>query len=187
MALLDKLHASTLAARKASLKSPDDLTEDEKAIVAYAVFLVTLLADINSAAKADGNRAPTDADADKVVRSQAKSLRKGLDTAVEEAVKAVSEEGDPEAVAQAKAVKADAVRSSTWYSETQAKVAFLENLIPAPLDQHHLTMAITDAAADLDTKPVMREMGRIMKALNEKYPGQIDGALVRKLIEAGAC
>lgn len=187
MGLLHTLSTSALIARKASLKSPEELTDEEKTVVPYAAFIVSLLSEIQQEAKA-AKRAANDDDATKVVRAQVKSLLKGLDSAVAEAVAGAGVgENASEDLKAAALAKGEAVKQTAWYAETQTKAAYLSALIPAPLDTHHLTMAITDAAASLDTTPVMKEMGRIMKALNERFPGQIDGALVRKLLETGAC
>lgn len=176
MALLEDLKKMSMAARKAAMRKdwalPGTLaylsmTDAEiadqaaqQALAPHASFLSKVLADVNLAAKSDKPpREANDLDADKVIRTTVKQLQ-----------------------------DAAAAAGDTAYGHTVAEqIDMLKSFLPEPLDEHHLTMAITDAAAFLDTQPVMKEMGRIMKRLNELHPGRIDGGLVRKLIESGAC
>lgn len=187
MGLLTKIHADILTARKAVLsKTEEELTDDQKRLAPHSALLVTLLSEINAVAKADGNRQPTDADADKAIRSSIKTMAGGMETSLTEARNSIPDDGTPK-TQNAIEAKVQAVKDSTWFKNTQAQSTFLQTYVPPPLDKHHLTMAVTDAAAFLDTVPTMKEMGRIMKRLNEIYPGQINGALVREILESGNC
>ncbi len=176
MALLEELRTKSLAARKAAMRkdwalpgTPPYLMMSEaevavqaeqQALAPHAAFLAKVIADITEIARADRpSRAPTDMDAVKVLRTTVKELQDAATTAGE----------------------------SAYGVSLAEQIAMLAAYLPEPMDEHHLTMAITDAAAFLDTQPVMKEMGRIMKRLNELHPGRIDGTLVRRLIESGAC
>ncbi|WIY83721.1 GatB/YqeY domain-containing protein [Propionimicrobium sp. PCR01-08-3] len=69
-----------------------------------------------------------------------------------------------------------------------AEAEFLGRYLPKQLSEAELT-AIVDAQmaateAELGAKPTMRQMGSIVKAVNEKVAGQADGKTVATLVKA---
>ncbi len=69
-----------------------------------------------------------------------------------------------------------------------AEADFLARYLPQPLTEDEL-VAIVDAQmaateAELGAKPTMRQMGAIVKAVNEKVAGRADGKTVAGLVKA---
>lgn len=144
MGLMQTLLDATLAARRA---------RDE-----HAAFYASVLSDITAAAKADGNRQPTDEDADKVVRSTLKSLDKAM---------------------------SDLPPAAPYAIQMKDRREKLAEFIPEPLTGAALERAIRVAADGNDIPIEMRSMGRIMAVLNQQHPGLIDGAAVSAAIKKG--
>jgi hypothetical protein len=142
MSLLDQIRTDSLNARREG----SDLSP----------FLTQTLAEIEARAKADGQRAPTDADAEAVVRAAIKSWTKAL-------------AGDP-----AKGVPPIPADSDYGF-EIAGKLDYLNPLVPGMLEGAELEAAI--AGLGIERSP--KSMGLIMKALNAAYPGRVDGALVK--------
>lgn len=142
MSLLERIRTDSLNARREG----SDLSP----------FLTQTLAEIADRAKADGQREPTDADAEAVVRAGIKSWRKAL-------------AGDP-----AKGVP-PIPPDSSYGREIAAKLDYLTPLIPPMLEGAELAAAIESLGLERSPK----SMGLIMKGLNAAYPGRVDGALVK--------
>lgn len=62
----------------------------------------------------------------------------------------------------------------------RAQIAIVERYLPAQLDEAGARKAIGELAAELGVSS-KKEMGKLMKAVMEKYRGQIDGKLASKL------
>ena len=62
----------------------------------------------------------------------------------------------------------------------RAQIAIVERYLPAQLDEAGAKKAIADLAAELGVS-TKKEMGKLMKAVMERYKGQIDGKLASKL------
>ncbi|WP_341728158.1 GatB/YqeY domain-containing protein [Brooklawnia sp.] len=82
---------------------------------------------------------------------------------------------------------ADAGRPELAEKEA-AEADFLTRYLPQPLSQDEL-VAIVDAQmaateAELGAKPTMRQMGAVVKAVNEKVAGRADGKTVAGLVKA---
>ncbi len=71
-------------------------------------------------------------------------------------------------------------------AQNRAERAILDAYVPAPLDANELERAIRALLAD----GTPRQMGAVMAALRERYPGRIDGkaasALARTVLGEGA-
>jgi uncharacterized protein YqeY len=62
----------------------------------------------------------------------------------------------------------------------RAQIAVVERYLPAQLDEAAAKKAIGDLAGELGVS-TKKEMGKLMKAVMERYKGQIDGKLASKL------
>jgi uncharacterized protein YqeY len=62
-------------------------------------------------------------------------------------------------------------------SQNRAERAILEGYVPAPLGPDELERAIRDALA----AGVQRQMGAVMAALRERFPGRVDGKSASEL------
>jgi len=62
-------------------------------------------------------------------------------------------------------------------SQNRAERAILEDYVPAPLGPDEVERAIRDALA----AGVPRQMGAVMAALRERFPGRVDGKVASEL------
>jgi uncharacterized protein YqeY len=63
----------------------------------------------------------------------------------------------------------------------RAEIAIIERYLPQPLDEAALREAITALAAEVGATS-KRDMGKVMKALGERYKGRYDGKVASRLI-----
>ena len=63
----------------------------------------------------------------------------------------------------------------------RAEIAIIERYLPKPLDEAALREAITALAAEVGATS-KRDMGKVMKALGERYKGRYDGKVASRLI-----
>lgn len=122
-----------------------------------ATLLTTLSSEASVVGKNDGNREPTDSEVTAVI----KKFIKGVDEVLK-----VVEQDQTGVLAQTLAA---AVREKE----------ILQSYLPLQLTEEALRHAIAATNEPLEVKST----GKIMKALNAQYPGQIDGALVSKIIK----
>lgn len=54
-----------------------------------------------------------------------------------------------------------------------AEIAVIERFLPQPLDETGMRGAIEEVIGELDAKTI-KDMGRVMGALKERYPGRMD-------------
>jgi uncharacterized protein YqeY len=115
-------------------------------------------------AKRDGNREPTDDDAEQAIRAEMKQNAALL-------------KGDP-------GKKVEPLPESDYRAQVQARYDVLATLVPPMLEGEALAEAVRQAAADAGVIPEMRSMGAIMGKLKALYGARIDGALVKALLGA---
>lgn len=69
-----------------------------------------------------------------------------------------------------------------------AEADFLGRYLPQPLSEDELveivTAAVAAAAAELGAQPTMKQMGGIVRAVNEQVAGRADGKTVANLVRA---
>lgn len=137
------------------------VAKSDHPLAEHAAFIVGLYAEVVAAAKADKppREVPTDQDADKALRTALKRLTEAASMA----------------------------SGTLWADIALAQAAIVKGYLPEPLDEHHLKLAITDAAAFCDVPATMKSMGVILKRLNAEHPGKINAAEVKRLLETGAC
>lgn len=157
MELLKGLQDATMEQRKAAVEH----TGGE-----HATFLAMVLSDIYAVAKRD-QRVAVDADAEPVMRMHVKQLTTLLD-------------GDPTTE-----VPIAPLPASPYRDQTIAKRALLNSLLPQFLEGQELFDAIRQVADAADVSPSMKTIGPIMKGLQEAYPSQISGALVKDALTNG--
>jgi uncharacterized protein YqeY len=63
----------------------------------------------------------------------------------------------------------------------RAEIAIIERYLPQPLDEAALREAIVALAAEVGATS-KRDMGKVMKALGERYKGRYDGKVASRLI-----
>jgi uncharacterized protein YqeY len=63
----------------------------------------------------------------------------------------------------------------------RAEIAIIERYLPKPLDEAALREAIVALAAEVGATS-KRDMGKVMKALGERYKGRYDGKVASRLI-----
>jgi uncharacterized protein YqeY len=63
----------------------------------------------------------------------------------------------------------------------RAEIAIIERYLPQPLDEAALREAITALAGEVGATS-KRDMGKVMKALGERYKGRYDGKVASRLI-----
>jgi uncharacterized protein YqeY len=55
----------------------------------------------------------------------------------------------------------------------EAEIAVIERFLPQPLSEADISAAVDEVIADLDASSI-KDMGRVMAALKERYPGRMD-------------
>jgi uncharacterized protein YqeY len=82
----------------------------------------------------------------------------------------------------------DAAGRAEMAAQEAAEAEFLSKYLPAPLTDDELAalvdQAVADAAAELGEAPTMKQMGAIVKAVNEQVKGRAEGSKVAALVRA---
>lgn len=132
----------------------------------HAAFLALILSEASALAKAE-QRALTDADAETAIRAAVKGFDKTL-------------AGD-----EAKGIL-PLPTDSDYGRRVIAQRDVIAALVPQPLTGDALNMAVRDAADATESEISPRSMGAIMGWLKIKFPGRVDGALVKHILATGA-
>lgn len=141
MSLVQKIKADQLVARKS------------RATV-VASLLTTLLGDIQTISKNDGDREPSDAEVVALIKKYIKNMTDTITKLSDDAV----------------------IRSIVV--ERDVLTAYL----PKQLSKDELLLAIIGIAEEQDVH-TLRQMGVVMKVLKERYDGQYDGVVASALIK----
>ncbi len=161
MGLLTTFQAAVLTARKSKDKN--------------AAFLAMISSEITNTAKsakiktADGftyGRQATDDDADQILRTTTKSLENTL---------AGNDKSPP------------IPAGTPYHDQLTTQISLLKAFLPEKLDDETLKREIREAAYATDSEVSIKSIGPIMKQLNAKFPGQIDGASVKDHLTKGDC
>jgi uncharacterized protein YqeY len=59
--------------------------------------------------------------------------------------------------------------------QEKQEIGVIEQFLPTQLGEEEMSKVITDVIADLEAK-TLKDMGRVMGTLKERYPGQMDFA-----------
>lgn len=120
-----------------------------------AASLTTLIGEATSIGKNDGNRDTTDAEIVAVVKKFIKNINETIS-----------------------ALPPTDARVQTFSAE---KVLY-ETFLPSQMTTEQLKVAIVQLTDELNAHTI-RDMGKVMKALKERYDGQYDGAAASGLIK----
>lgn len=66
--------------------------------------------------------------------------------------------------------------------QEREEIAIIQDFLPKQLDQAEVEAAVTAVVKDLDAGG-LKDMGRTMAALKDKYPGKMDFGLASKLVK----
>lgn len=120
-----------------------------------AATLTTLIGEAEMVGKNAGNRDVTDQEVVAVI----KKFIKGVDEMI------------------------SLVKNPQANEDLQAEKRLLEQYLPKQLTSDQLLVIITDISNELNAH-TLREMGKIMKVLKERFDGQYDGAVASTLIKS---
>lgn len=124
-----------------------------------SALLSTLLGEAQMIGKNNGNRESTDGEVTAVIKKMISNTNETINILN----------------------KTNAASGDT-YTDLQDEVATLSIFLPAQLTTFGLTNVLTNLIA-LNNATSIKDMGRIMKLLKEKYDGQYDGTEASKIIK----
>jgi len=142
--ILEKIKADNLTARK----SKDKFTSG---------ILTTLIGEIEMVGKNAGNRAPTDAEAVKVITKFQKGTKENINLIMKR-------------------------ENTRGIIALEDEFSLYEKYLPKQFDEDELHLKISKIINDISATS-MKDMGNIMKTLKERYAGLYDGKLASKLIK----
>lgn len=144
MSLIDTIKSKNIEARKAKL-------------TAVSSLLTTLIGEAEMVGKNAGNRAPTDAEVQAVIKKFIKNLNETI---------GILGDNDPRTLA------------------AMGERSTLETFLPKQLTEDELKSHIHAIHAGLVTHEGKADMGSIMKMLKIRFDGLYDGKLASQLIKA---
>ncbi|MEX2632004.1 MAG: GatB/YqeY domain-containing protein [Tistlia sp.] len=65
----------------------------------------------------------------------------------------------------------------------EQEIAVIERFLPKPLDEAESDQAVSDAIVELEAGSI-KDMGRVMSLLKERYPGRMDFARASQAVKA---
>jgi uncharacterized protein YqeY len=68
----------------------------------------------------------------------------------------------------------------------RAEIGVIREFMPRPMDQAEVDVAVADAIADTEAQSI-KDMGRVIGALKERYPGRMDFARVGAQVRQALC
>lgn len=68
----------------------------------------------------------------------------------------------------------------------RAEIGVIREFMPRPMDQAEVNAAVADAIADTEAQSI-KDMGRVISALKERYPGRMDFARVGAQVKQALC
>jgi uncharacterized protein YqeY len=124
-------------------------------------LLTTLLSDIQMIGKNDGNREPTDGDAIVTIKKYIKNINDTI-------------------AAYGHALNESATNAVRVHDQERA---LLLTFLPSELTSAELTSIVQQIISDVGATS-MKDMGRVMKVLKERYNGLYDGAEASKIVKS---